>query len=361
MVVLIVQSLAQPAAVRHALADLLHNDVRAVRIASAYTTMAGSQIVYDAVRNELGGDLDTIPKRVLTSFDFGLTEPQALRFWQGLPNTTVYVSGIERLIAGSLRPKVAFHPKVYSFQNADGTSNVFAGSANMTSRGLSVNTEAGWSARNVSAAQTKALFEAIRVSCGLVTDEILEAYAALRAANPPPPETKIEIEKVPAPRPVDIAGLRLFWDAMSAGLLEPSDFGQMWVQAEKLQGGSENQLELPRGTNHFFGYKYANYAYPHKQTIGTPPLKAGASSWNDKILSWHGNNQMERLNLPTLAQGGFTYTNSAILFRRLPGGKYEFVVAAWDSDLARSWREASANAKRIYRIGRVTKRLAGFI
>jgi hypothetical protein len=69
---------------------------------------------------------------------------------------------------------------------------------------------------------------------------------------------------------------------------------------------------------------------------------------------------MERFNLPTRSQGGFAYKDSAILFRRLDDGSFELIVAPWDSDLARSWREASAQKGTLFRTGG-TSRLVGLI
>jgi hypothetical protein len=89
-------------------------------------------------------------------------------------------------------------------------------------------------------------------------------------------------------------------------------------------------------------------------------LRAGAKLWSDRLLTWHGNNRMERLNLPTRSQGGFDYGNSAIMFRRLPDGSFELVVAPWDSDLARAWREASAERQLLFRLGS-TSRMVGLI
>ena len=71
---------------------------------------------------------------------------------------------------------------------------------------------------------------------------------------------------------------------------------------------------------------------------------------------------MERINLPTRSQGGFSYENSAILFRRLPDGSFELVVAPWDSDLARAWRQASTQQGLLFRLGTIaTSRLVGVI
>jgi hypothetical protein len=43
-------------------------------------------------------------------------------------------------------------------------------------------------------------------------------------------------------------------------------------------------------------------------------------------LTWHGDNAMERINLPSLAMGGFQYEDSLILFRRLEENTFELQV-----------------------------------
>src|SRR3546814_15538200 len=79
-------------------------------------------------------------------------------------------------------------------------------------------------------------------------------------------------------------------------------------------------------------------------------------------LTWHGNNKMERMNLPTAAQGGFNYADSAVMFRRLTNGSFELIVTPWESDLARSWRQASAQRQTLFCLGTVaTNRVVGLL
>src|SRR3546814_1902609 len=75
--------------------------------------------------------------------------PQALQHWRGLANATVLVSGAQRLAQGSLMPLRAFHPKLYVFGTDPQTCCTLVGSANLTSRGFSVNTEAAWAQQGV--------------------------------------------------------------------------------------------------------------------------------------------------------------------------------------------------------------------
>ncbi|WP_262048976.1 phospholipase D family protein [Bradyrhizobium sp. Bra78] len=360
---LIVQSAAEPAAIRNAIVDLIAPAPISMQVAAAYVTQGGSGILLAALENAAGQAAFTaMPKVLVTSFDFGLTEPQALRQWQALPNTEVRVSGAQRLLEGSLLPARAFHPKLYAFSIDAQHCNALIGSANLTSRGFSVNTEAAWAERDIPRRQIEAAFTSAGFETVLLTEALLATYERLRIAQPPPREIQQEAEPVAAPAPPVAAATPLFRMAIANGTINPGNFNAMWVQGEALQGGSRNQLELPRGGHRFFGFVFNQYDYPDNLKIGLPVLRSGAHVWTDRRLTWHGNNGMERMNLPTAAQGGFNYADTAVMFRRLADGSFELIVTPWDSDLARSWRQASAQRNTLFRLGSIaTNRVVGLL
>lgn len=360
---LIVQNAAEPASLRNALVDIVTAGAVDIRVASAYVTLGGANILLSAVANAVGpAAFAAMPKTLVTSFDFGLTEPQALQHWHALANATIFVSGAQRLAQGSLMPQRAFHPKLYVFGRNAQTCSTLVGSANLTSRGFSVNTEVAWVQQSIPRADADAAFDKARFGTTALTDDLLAAYTALRQAQPPPPEIEQEAQPVAAPAPVAAAALPLFRLAIANGAINPADYAAMWVHGEALQGGSSNQLELPRGGHRFFGFVFDQYDYPHNLTIGEPVLRSGARVWDDRRLTWHGNNKMERMNLPTSAQGGFEYADTAVMFRRLTDGSFELIVTPWESDLARSWRLASAQRQTLFRLGTVaTNRIVGLI
>ena len=81
---LIVQNAAKPAGIRNAIVDLVALGLIDIRVASAYVTLSGCNILLGAVRDAVGtAQFAAMPKMLVTSFDFGLTEPQALRHWLG--------------------------------------------------------------------------------------------------------------------------------------------------------------------------------------------------------------------------------------------------------------------------------------
>ena len=360
---LIIQNSTAPAKIRHAVVDLVGQNTKELRIASAYVTRSGSKVLLDAVSNAVGeAALRDMSKTLVTSVDFGLTEPRALQDWLNLTNTKVFVAGAERLQEGSLVPARAFHPKLYAFRKNDQSYNVLVGSANLTGRGMSVNAEAAWAQHDVpSTAIDSAFGQTLHEAVDLSAD-LLESYVKLRKRQPPPREIGPEAERVAPPDHVVEGDLPLFRTSIETGTINPADYSSLWVQGEGLQGGSQNQLELPRGAHTFFGFQFDRYDFPHNLTIGKPLLRSGSKSWDDRPLTWHGNNRMERLNLPTVTQGGFRYVDSGLMFRRLPDASFELIVTPWESDIARAWRQASAQSRRLFRLGQVaTRRIVGLI
>jgi hypothetical protein len=360
---LIVQNAIEPGGIRNAIVDLVALGVTDVRVASAYVTLSGCNILLAAVRGGVGlAAFAAMPKLLVTSFDFGLSEPQALRHWLTMGNSTVVVSGATRVNQGSLMPLRAFHPKLYAFSRDAQTCNALIGSANLTSRGFSVNTEAAWVQQGIARAEMDSAFAWARYETTPLTEDLLLTYEALRQKQPPPPELEQEVQPVPPPEMIVGADLPLFRTAIENGAVNPAGYGAMWVQGEGLQGGSGNQLELPRGGHRFFGFVFNNYAHPDNVTIGQPIIRSGNRVWDDRRLTWHGHNRMERMNLPTASQGGFDYADTAVMFRRLGDGSFELIVTPWESDLARAWRQASANQHALFRLGSIaTNRLVGLL
>lgn len=107
---LIVQNQRTPGVIQNALFDLMRKEVGRIRVCSAYMSFAGSQILSDGIGR---ASAYLAPKTIVTSLDFGLTEPEALRFWMGMRNCEVLVAGVARVEQGILTPNSAFHSKPY--------------------------------------------------------------------------------------------------------------------------------------------------------------------------------------------------------------------------------------------------------
>jgi len=348
---MVFQSPTSPDQIPFALGDLVESDFSGIRISVAYATRAGCETLIDALEERISTEvLLAASKRLVTSFDFGHTDPEALRFWRDLLNGEIRIANVTRGLDGSLdlQPRTSnFHPKAYFFDHPTRVA-ALVGSANLTRRALSVNTEvANWEA-TADGQQVDRIWTEIWHPAVALTDSLLEEYSVHRPHRPVPNlDSGIQGSQIQLP----VTGHRLI-DAMEQGL-DPSQFLYMWIQAGSMSsGGSQNQLELPRGANRFFGFNYAAYD-PEHITIGQPLLISRSRQWTDRSLTWHsggGQNAMERLNLPTVAQGGFNYVHTSILFRRTLRG-FEFTVAPWGRDRANGWLNASAASGTLFRTG----------
>ena len=357
---LVVQNERRPNAIQNALLDLMRCGLSEVRVCSAYMSRKGSEILFDAIRRSTpDDDQESIPKTIVTSLDFGTTEPAALHFWQEKANCRVLVAGAASLERGSLVPRTAFHPKLYVFNQRDGALAGLVGSANLTNRGLTINSEVAWSGlsgahwppEKMQAAWNAAVQPAIPL-----TASILEQYQVLRNQAPSQPRTE-ELAPVPTPILERSANYGLFRDAAA----DLSEFGQLWIQSLGMQGGAKTQLELPRGAHRFFGANFKDYQIETVGRIAEPKLVSGRRTWSDRALTWHGDNRMERINLPSQAMGGFRYEHSLILFRRLADNAFELRAHPKDSDSARAYVEASHKAGLLFRVGKNSNRLVGLV
>lgn len=354
----IVQNELRPGEIQNALFDLMRNGIETVRVCSAYMSMSGSEMLFDGIsRCAANGRHEDVRKTIVTSLDFGLTEPAALEFWLDTSNCTVLVAGAARLLEGSLIPRTAFHTKFYIVGGPNGRLGSLVGSANLTNRGMTINSEVAWlKLRHEHPARVNSAWDAAVQPAVPLTAEIVERYSALRERIAIDYPTE-ELEPVPQPEIGPIRRYAPFADAD----VEPTTFSQMWIQSRGLQGGAGTQLELPRGAHRFFGATYEGYDFSRVEHIAEPVLVSGRRTWRDRPLTWHGDNAMERINLPSLAMGGFAYENSMILFRRIAANTFELRVHPWDSDPARACLEASRRAELVFRVGRNSNRLAGFI
>jgi len=357
----VVQNQLRPAAIQDALRDLMRDGLSRVRVCSAYLSLMGSRLLLDAIeRNAPDNDLGSVCKTVVTSLDFGLTEPAALRMWRD-GQADVYVAGTAALDRGALMPEVAFHPKFYVFDRPDCTVACLVTSANLTRRGLTINSEVGWSVVTADADSTNRAWRAAVELAVPLTDDILQRYEGRRRKRQTSAGHRADdtTDMAPVPQPLPVDPQMAFDDATAT--IDAGQHGQMWVQSFEMSGGSHTQLEMPRGAHRFFGVATVDYEAENVQAIAQPTLVAGSREWKHRPLRWHGHNQMERINLPSAADGGFNYAQSMILFRRLHTNRYELHVHPWNSDTAHACLEASRQRGLLFRVGQTTQRLAGLI
>jgi HKD family nuclease len=325
-------------------------------VAVAYTTQKGCKLLFDQLAEKLGPKVwAATHKEITTSFDYGITEPGALEFLAKQDQCTIRIANIETLKNSGLRPRAAYHPKAYLFDRPVGGTG-FIGSSNLTQLALTTNTEAGYQIGDLSPEAVREIWTLLNEDAVILTTALLDQYKIVRKR-----------EKIVAPRPdrvskrplPPLANIEVFPDAVTSGKVDPTRFEHFWIEAGSMSSSaSHNQLELPRYANRFFGFNFIDYKNKGRIELGMPLLTLGKTAWTDRKYTWHGDNQMERLYMPTLKGGGYDYENTAVLFRRHPGG-YEIEVAPWVSDLAQAWRNASVTITQLYRVGNTSKRICG--
>jgi hypothetical protein len=339
---LILQSPLNPTEMLASLEALAGRATSELRIAVAYATKTGCDELLPRLLERIGADRwREIAKVAVISTDFHITEPAALVDLQA-HGFAVHLSNT---------PSSNFHPKLYAF-GSDPKVRAMVGSANLTRAALTVNTEAAV-VSDLSRGFASTWAELVGASIPL-TDQVLDRYIKERRKAPP----KIRPDRtVRAKRPR--AAAVVFSDAVLAGSINPLAFDALWVEAGSMSSSdSHAQLEMPRRSGRFFGFNFNSYDKQH-HLVGIPKLFSGGSEWDDRPLTWHGKNSMERMNLPTIALGGFEYPNTAVLFKREQKRGFQIVVAPWASATANAWRAASSRSGRVYKLGGRSPRICG--
>jgi HKD family nuclease len=346
--IVVLQNDLHPATIVAALEDLARPDTSSLRLAVAYTTKPGCDELIPRLEDRIGAAAwSALPKTLVTSFDFGLTEPAALRHLRDKHGFVIR----RAVIKGP-----SFHPKLFAFTSPDSLA-ILVGSANLTRAAMTENSEMG--VVTCLEVDDRSDFERqwseLVAASVPVTEPQLNKYERQRKTIKRP---ALRLDPAPKPRPTPApAAIPAFPDEVASGRLNPKEFSSFWIEAGSMSSsGSHAQLEMPRYANRFFGYTFSSYNSEH-HLIGQPELTAAGRVWNDRKLTWHGHNAMERLNLPTAHHGGFVYPSTAVLLTR-SGNQFRLRVASWEGNVAKAWRSASAQQGKVFRIGR-TSRLCG--
>lgn len=351
-----IQNKLCPSQVLFAFNEVTNRNIRRIRWAVAYATQRGCTRLVSHIAARIGSrQWSRTDKTFVTSMDYGMTEPASVRFLIAQPNSRVLFANADAPSRRGFMPIRAYHPKIYLFDERDLTGYV-VGSANLTESALIRNTEVVLAGFEVPENNIwDDAWNSIVDSAVEVTEQLLSDYEnQWRRPRPRP----VEPEPTPPPPPVPPGERPAFGDEFTAGRVFPNAFTHFWVEAGSMSsGGSHNQLELPRCANVFFGFRFSDYGSDHR-IIGHPAITLRQRCWTDRPLTWHGNNRMERINLPTRLQGGFDYQNTAILFRRHEHG-FELSVTPWDDAEAFAWRAASDAIGTVFNLGERGPRVCG--
>ena len=243
---IIYQNPAQANVVFEALSNAVSPATTAFRAAVAYVTREGARRLVLELEARVGATWPAIPKTLVTCFDFGTTEPAALEYL--LDNG--FVVRIANLGAdGAIRimsNPSSFHPKVYLASN-DSTVSAVIGSANLSRRALSVNTEAV-TAVDLDPSDAEVTWSGIVADSVELTPELLEAYRDRRPqqrATPPPDEP-------PVPPSASPDALEAYRDVVEAGDVNPASsrrFGSRSVFPAGDHAASSSSLGAPTGSS----------------------------------------------------------------------------------------------------------------
>jgi HKD family nuclease len=333
-----------------ALTSLTNPSLISLRIAVAYTTYGGVTALMPQLRRQATPVVwERATKILITCFDMGNTDPAAIRYLVERHAFSIRVSDVKESNAN-------YHPKIYVIGRKDDTG-VLLGSANLSGRALAANSEIGvlYDPYPDLTDLEKAWSAILETSHPLTAKELkkYEAERPKRQRRKPQPDAPVPAEFLPA------AGeLPVFAKKVDAGM-DPMAYDAFWVEAGLVSGWAQSQVELPRSANRFFGSKFDGYNTKVVTPIAEIDLLVGPNTWK-RPLRWHGDNRMERFNLPTPNQSGLQYSGHVVLFRRAPAG---FTVEAAEDGtaLATSWIQASRQLSTLCRVGEKTVRRCGLL
>lgn len=351
---LIYQTPAQANIIIDALTSSAGPGTTEYRASVAYVTREGAKKLVDALAARVGAAWGTIPKSIVTCFDWGTTEPAALEYLQA-QGFAVRIANLGADGAIRIKPDPAsFHPKVYLASEGTAVQAVI-GSANLSRRALSVNTEAV-TAIELTSEDAASLWESIVANSVELTEDLLQSYKDKRPAQKATPTP----DEPPVPAPAPIGTARVLGDAVEDQSIDPAEFQAFWLEAGSMSSSwSHHQLETPRHANRFFGFGFDEHDNEQRQ-IGDVSLIVGGVQYPEQRLVWHGDNRMERLYLPTPAQTGIDYANKVVLFQRA-GTSFTVSVEDPTSERATQWRDESAASGTLFRAGQNSPRWCGLL
>lgn len=296
----------------------------------------------------------SLQKRWLVSFDFGITDPEALSNLSELPNSEVRVPNALSVLRQRLRPSVRFHPKLYLFEGE--SHSLFSGSANLTPSGLVRNQEQGvfqaWTppfsrsnARSLrSLVEQKELIDVEYEKSELLTEDLLARYRVARARYrqrtryvPDDPDFERQIAD-------PLQGLAL----SKAALLATSQ--AFWIEVGNVVHNlgvnrPGNQIDLQRGSRVFFGFDARSVV--RNTSLGEVPIR-----YNNEITQCHmrfGNNSMDKLTLPIPHNPGpQSYENTTLLFTRNTNRVFDLTVG--NARQKRLWQQQSRVANGLFQM-----------
>ncbi len=305
-----------------ALRDTFQGNSR-LRLAVAYITVQGIQAL-----GRLGCAFPAadVRKEILTSIDFGITEPSALDMLTRQPNTEVRVMRFAEVLARGLRPNNAFHPKLYWGSRPNGQHRLVVGSQNVTDAALRSNWEAAM-ASIPSQADLDALetwWEREWANATPVDANLVVSYRTARPRQAPathPRAGLAEVSPTSEPRAAPLSGTAQTASMAQAGLLI--------FEMGSTSGGARTQVDLPVTLAPYFftDNQVRDAVVSQRRVVRNIQMhhEDRIETKNFDLRLAEGENHMVRLNLPS-RMGGLRLSamprtqreSSLLVFRRLP-------------------------------------------
>lgn len=320
-------------------------------VAVAYVTERGARKLVHELAS-LNPDWVNVPKNWLVSIDYGTSEPNALRFLRSLPNSSVRIYEAEDVISKGLKPSIAFHPKIYIFDNRMNKSiTLVSGSANLTSSGLYTNNEqvsfshvstpSSSLEKEIFSEMSQVKFHLVKIfeaSC-ICTEEIITNYETVRKSN----NINSSVESFSAENILNV-------DSPSFNVLEAISLitaKSLWVQAGRVtrNRGDKlgNQIDLQKGVRRFFGFT-DEFQYPIYWS-GDVSIKFNGQIYERNLRI--GANGMEKLSLPTIDTPRYEgYDHKTLLFTRI--GSKSFNMHIGTAEEADDWEAESVKQGEVY-------------
>ena len=267
----------------------------------AYATQSGLA----AFDLKFGNDFwETTSTRWLFGIDYGRTQPIAIRNICEKPNTIVRLHDGEWLVGQKgFLPRRDFHAKIsFLLRPDDNRIGVVTGSGNFSSNGLKKSIEAGASLHaSCNAEQSRSFLQSFDLANSFweqatPAETILEKYEERWSAS--------FARQAESESGGEILGPQsLFW----------IETGYVTKNRGPLKPG--NQIDLPRGMSHYFGFQTPPNLAPNS-TIGEITFETPSGRLVTKNLRL-GNNLMEKITLPVPEDHGFDiYDGKILIFRR---------------------------------------------
>ena len=324
--------------------------------AFAFATKKGARLLVDALSSAMP-NWNRVEKEWVVSIDYGLTEPDALRFLRSIGRSNVRVANAREVLQRRfLRPKTCFHPKTLIMRSGTapsvGSLALMVGSANLTVSGLCTNHEhlasAVWTHLQSSGQESVPAgilqqvhrVDALFAQASIASEALVREYTRVRPRHVTTADDNNPLASQLADRPV-VSITRAAIMASSA---------KMWVEIRYVvrnrgRQREGNQIDLQRGCRAFFGLSTADV--PKNSPLGQVTIRYGAIATPRNMR--FGDNGMDKLDLPIPGlEGPPSYRNTTLLFERSLDGSFKMTVGT--AHEAQVWKSTSREQGTLYRM-----------